>query len=204
MATLTFSSELSTPFGSMSINTGKGKYSVIEEQILGFSEQLSAFLSYHNKALVAAVTVTQLPTEIATDNQSFSAWLKQMLRRLSRQLKLNRIAYGWFRERSASAKPHYHLVLVVDGSRYRSHYSLAARIRENNPSNAAFTPTYATGNLVRRNDRRSVEVVIYWISYFCKSRSKTLDPGIRKFGLSRLKPRPVINRGKTDKRGLKK
>ena len=204
MATLTFSSELSTPFGSMSINTGKGKYSVIEEQILGFSEQLSAFLSYHNKALVAAITVTQLPTEIATDNQSFSAWLKQMLRRLSRQLKLNRIAYGWFRERSASAKPHYHLVLVIDGSRYRSYYSVAARIREKNPIDAAFTPTYATGNLIRRSDRRSVEAAIYWISYFCKSRSKTLDPGIRKFGLSRLKPRPVNNREKTDKRGIKK
>ena len=199
MATLTFSSHLETPFGYVSINTGEGRYSVIEEQVLGFSEQLSAFLSYHNKALVTAITVTQLSICVERDNLSFSVWLKQMLRRLSRQLKLNRIAYGWFRERGTSAKPHYHLVLVIDGSRFKSHYSLVARIREKNPSSAVFTPTYATGNLVRRNDRQSLETVIYWISYFCKSRTKTSDPGIRKFGFSRLRPSAVNNRKRTEK-----
>lgn len=186
-----FTPSLNTVLGEVPLNSRGGRLGVYAYQVSNFAEQLNAFLSFHNKALVVAMTVTQRFDGNPSDNTLFSQWLKRVSKRVKRDLNLLRIAYGWFRERSKSTKPHYHLLLVLDGSRYRSHFSLARRIDGYRQTVVAYSVGFSTGRMVRRGDKESIESVMYWVSYFCKSRSKESDPGVRKCGFSQLIPKSV-------------
>ncbi len=186
MSAPTHAPYLQTRLGLVPLNTGGGRYGVLEHQVLNFAEQLDAFLSFHNKALVVAMTVTQRFDGAPQNNQRFSEWLKRTRRRIKRQLGLRRIIYGWFRERAQSTKPHYHLVVAVDGSRYKSHYSLARRFNGESVKDSDYSIGYSTGRVVLRGRQQSICEAMYWISYFCKSRSKGLDSGARSCGFSQL------------------
>lgn len=177
---------MDTVLGRIPLNTGAGRFGVIREQVHGFAGQLSAMLSYHNKTFVAAITVTQLVGGLTQSNYEFSHWLKHVTRRLRRQLKVRRLAYGWVREREKSSKSHYHLVFMIDGNRYQNAFWLAERLRQKMPPASMFSVGYAKGRMVRRGHQSTVDQAMYWLSYYCKSRTKNLDRGIRKCGFSQL------------------
>jgi len=189
MSAPTHATYLQTCLGVVPLNTGGGQYGVFEHQVLAFAHQLNVFLSFHHKALVVAMTVTQRFDGAPQDNRRFSDWLKRTRRRIKRQMGLKRIVYGWFRERAQSTRPHYHLVIAVDGSRYRSHYSLARRMNGRAVEDLDFSIGYSAGRVVMRSSQQSICDAMYWISYFCKARSKSLDSGTRSCGFSQLAPK---------------
>ncbi|MBY7974922.1 inovirus Gp2 family protein [Vibrio fluvialis] len=151
-------------------------------------DQMDAYLSYHSRVFIVVMVLT---TRVWTrDNVLISECLAVSLQRLKSEYKLSRIGYVWCREQSRSSTQHYHLALMLDGSKVQYPAKLFDLISE-------VWHALCQGRVCwpkrcyyafHRSDRETLCQVIYRLSYFAKVRTKDRTPKwISRFGASRLK-----------------
>ena len=122
-------------------------------------------------------------------------------------LSTNDYGFHWCRERTETKTEHYHLAMWINGNKFNRARTLAAIVRRcweeiggtvgASPINSRDEIGDSVGVSQRRrwwcfvNDAQSRLEVLFWLSYWSKSRSKGLKPAqTKEHGMSRLKPLP--------------
>ena len=101
----------------------KGYYVEILSVIV---DQMDAMLSHHRKVLLFRI---DLRMHRHTDcNRDISKFLDRVRKKFGR-MKLKRVGYVWCRERNTSARQHYHLVMMVNGSYFQTTHKLVPVLR---------------------------------------------------------------------------
>lgn len=161
---------------ALPINTWNGQYECYWEILLRIKQQLDAMLSYHRKVLVFQVVLHT--NEYSPDNELMGRIIKKLKKALRRRYALARVGHVWVREwnkaKGEADSQHYHLALMVDGSKvqYPAH---AIKLIEdillawNLPK--PFTPKNCY-HLLNRTNSGVYEACFYRLSYFAKTKGK--------------------------------
>lgn len=151
---------------------GSGCYTHMLKKMLG---QFFNMLSHHHRLHVLRFDLHQ-PTYQA-DNKRITKFNRNLFKRLQRIYNFKRIGYCWVREQEKAPAPHYHYVLMLDGSKVRYPHKLLIIINEvwTNMSGSFYVPEHCYYN-VDRHDLSRLAKVIYRISYFAKGRGKGIRP----------------------------
>jgi hypothetical protein len=124
------------------------------------------------------------------NNKMISKFRDRLNRRLSKKYKCD-IGYVWVREQTESAETsHYHYVIFLNGHKTWKSFGFAKIIDSVCDSLNHFSPYYPKNNgyMIKRDDSKSIQRVIYRLSYLAKNESKGNRPrGVSDYGTSRLK-----------------
>jgi hypothetical protein len=162
----------------------KGYYLPILERIDG---QLAAMLSHHSKVLVIRLDLHVLDNP--DTNEQVSAFIRR-LRKWTDQKGHKRLGYVWCREQHKSDKPHYHLVIILNGNiTCHPHNVIKAVMRywKDWDIGTVYTPKHCY-YLVKRDDQKAYDAVIWRTSYLAKVHSKDKsNPATNDYSTSRIK-----------------
>ena len=124
------------------------------------------------------------------NNKMISKFRDRLNRRLSKKYKCD-IGYVWVREQTESAETaHYHYVIFLNGHKTWKSFGFGKIIDSVCDSLNHFSPYYPKNNgyMIKRDDSKSMQRVIYRLSYLAKNESKGNRPrGVSNYGTSRLK-----------------
>ena len=124
------------------------------------------------------------------DNKLISKFRSKLNRILSKKYNCD-IGYAWAREQTTETEtPHYHYAIFLNGHKTRSSFSFIKIIDEICNSLLYISAFYPNNNgyMVHRGDFKSVQRVIYRLSYLAKNDSKGNRPvGVSDYQTSRLK-----------------
>tara|TARA_R110001583_G_scaffold6076_1_gene31741 strand:+ start:3348 stop:3923 length:576 start_codon:yes stop_codon:yes gene_type:complete len=124
------------------------------------------------------------------NNKMISKFRDRLNRRLSKKYKCD-IGYVWVREQTESAETsHYHYVLFLNGHKTWKSFGFGKIIDSVCDSLNHFSSYYPKNNgyMIKRDDSKSIQRVIYRLSYLAKNESKGNRPrGVSDYGTSRLK-----------------
>jgi hypothetical protein len=151
--------------------------------------QLDNMLSHHSKVFLVRFDLQQL-TYTAT-NKLLTVFNRRLHKWVKRRYKTKDVGFIWCREAGAPVL-HYHYVLMVDGQKVNTSYSILARAKQIwadmggnfwRPENCYYNLTL--GNMATR------QKAVYRISYLAKVRSKgERPPQTKDYGTSRIKYNP--------------
>ncbi|MGZ9899000.1 YagK/YfjJ domain-containing protein [Shewanella gaetbuli] len=168
-------------------NTSKALYTAYLKKTI---EQIESFMSYHSKLFVFIIQL-HLPSSSA-NNRVMTQFLNKLRLALISQYSFKRIGYIWCREQDKAPAQHYHLALMLDGSKIQYPAKLMS-ICENIWAAIAGGTIHRPENCYyhfHRTDEAAINDVVYRLSYFSKVRSKHLTPKTaHMFGSSKLKPK---------------
>ena len=124
------------------------------------------------------------------NNKMISKFRDRLNRRLSKKYKCD-IGYVWVREQTESAEAaHYHYVIFLNGHKTWKAFGFGKIIDSVCDSLNHFSPYYPKNNgyMIKRGDSKSIQRVIYRLSYLAKNESKGNRPrGVSDYQTSRLK-----------------
>ena len=163
----------------------EGSNDKITEQ--GFN-QLDQLLTEYSKVFIKRFDIRVCIETV--DNNLISKFIKKLRNQIKTKYKCL-MGFIWVREQTdASSTPHYHFAIYLNGHKVRSTYNLGKMIDGICDSLLYLSPFYPRNNgyMVHRNDSKSIQRVIYRISYLAKNESKTNRPrNISDYQISRLK-----------------
>lgn len=152
------------------------------------SDQLSQMLKRYSK--VFAIRFDLRFCLETYNNKMISKFRDRLNRRLSKKYKCD-IGYVWVREQTESAETsHYHYVIFLNGHKTWKSFGFGKIIDSVCDSLNHFSPYYPKNNgyMIKRDDSKSIQRVIYRLSYLAKNESKGNRPrGVSDYGTSRLK-----------------
>jgi hypothetical protein len=152
------------------------------------SEQLGQMLRRYSK--VFAIRFDLRFCLETYNNKMISKFRDRLNRRLSKKYKCD-IGYVWVREQTESAETsHYHYVIFLNGHKTWKSFGFGKIIDSVCDSLNHFSPYYPKNNgyMIKRDDSKSIQRVIYRLSYLAKNESKGNRPrGVSDYGTSRLK-----------------
>jgi len=134
---------------------------------------------------------------VALNNVTFRSFIAKYVRDL-RRAELD-ARYLWVREQDSSPRPHYHVILLLDGNKTWSTYC-HLREAERQWAAALGVPEVTglihycddsgqNGVMVHRGDTEAFEHCFYWSSYLAKTNTKSTPEElshVRPFGYSSL------------------
>ncbi len=202
-----------TTYAGMPIQFDKGPF--IQQYLASLNLTIWRALNEYSRVLAFRVDLRLpdhdwLPHDAYTNAvigrflESFKAKIKHnrdMSRRASGYAHDCRVRYVWAREVAGSGRPHYHLVILLNGDAF---YGLGKIGSENDNmrsrmdeawASALGVPVGAVSGLVevpdnpvyrlRRDDPESYRALFYRASYLCKTATKVYGDGQHAFGCSR-------------------
>ena len=163
------------------------EYGVYGDIVHNFIDQLDAAYLIHGRILVVRL---DFKINIYTDtNAVFSNFMKNTVQWLSRSdYGINKVGYQWVREQEKSKKQHYHLALILDGSKIQSPKKLSQVLKEKwLPKGGMYIPDDCYYYIDKHNYDQQRKAAIYRCSYLAKSRGKGCRPAQTKdYASSRL------------------
>ena len=163
----------------------------VKKEILeqGF-KQLDIFMSYYSK--VSVILLQLHPDRFTEDNKVITQFLTKFKKALKKQYK-SKIGYLWVREQNVADAQHYHLVVMVNGHKCNSAYTVGKMCDEiwEGPMDTNFS--YRVKNRIYcikkyKKDGRELRAARMRMSYMAKNETKDFDKYTNCFGRSRLKP----------------
>jgi hypothetical protein len=151
--------------------------------------QLTNLLSHHSRLLSLRLDVKVY--DYSEDNKLLSVFIRRLKRNLKSYFGFTRVGYLWVRELSKTGKQHYHLILLLDGSKVQ-HPKNVINIAEEIAYKCNMPVPYTPKNCylkISRSNSDSFGAVMWRGSYMAKTRSKECNKKIRSFGSSNIKPR---------------
>jgi hypothetical protein len=151
-------------------------------------EQLIYMLNRHSKVFIIRFDL-RFCIEL-WDNKLISKFRSKLNRILSKKYNCD-IGYAWAREQTSKTEtPHYHYAIFLNGHKTRKSFGFGKIIDEICNSFIFISAHYPDNNgyMVYRGDSKSVQRVIYRLSYLAKNASKGNRPdGVSDYQTSRLK-----------------
>lgn len=175
------------------VNAGGGM-PIFSHQMRKMIEQLEYMLTYHRKVLVLVFNL-HLPTGGYTaDNKVIARLFSKVRYGLSKLYGMKRLGYAWCREIMRSDVQHYHVALMLNGSKIQFPHKLLNWLGDwwRNSSKGGFL--YIPKNcyyMLHRNDEMNTKAdIIYRLSYLAKVNTKQTRKGrTNDYGTSQLKPK---------------
>jgi hypothetical protein len=150
--------------------------------------QLDQLLFKYSKVFITRFDIRVCIETI--NNELMSKLIKKLRNQIKTKYK-SLMGFIWVREQTGDCTtPHYHCAIYVNGHKVRNSFNLGKMIDRICDSLIYLSPFYPkyNGYMVKRNDNKSIQRVIYRISYFAKNESKGNRPrGISDYQVSRLK-----------------
>ncbi len=146
-------------------------------------QQLDAMLSHYSKVCVASMTVhpevetseaaiTVNPEVETSKNDAMSKFMRRLSKVVQgKPYNFERFAYAWFREAPSGGKPHYHLVLMMNGHKIRNVTNLGKQVicpEAKRFGLQVFIPKGCQGDMLTRGDQTLYDDCLYQLSYFSK------------------------------------
>lgn len=168
------------------INTWDGEYSCYCDILDRGINQLNTMLKHHCKVLAIRLEV-YIPkhTKLNTNISDFMGYLTKYIKR---HYSTKRVGYVWVREIENAKKQHYHTHLFVDGNKVRASHHIVSIAKKylyskgmahHHPTNC-YSMTY-------RNNKASIDSVVYRFSYLAKTSGKGyVDKHVKNYSSSRL------------------
>ncbi|RJP85371.1 MAG: inovirus Gp2 family protein [Desulfobacteraceae bacterium] len=204
-------------FNNLPINTGTdGQYFCFEMMLHKIQERLFHMITKHNKVLFIRFDLT-FPKNYFSDESN------DKVSRLFKILKENATYKGidlqfiWTREQSREKHQHYHCILLIDGNKVQSYYSVLkivskiwGRLLQCDPAGLVDYcdrklegESVPNGIMLRRPSKEAdefeyrdqennlfagIDRSFRWSSYLAKVKQKSNTPeGLRRFGVSQIK-----------------
>jgi hypothetical protein len=124
------------------------------------------------------------------DNKLISRFRQKLTRQLRNKYSCE-VGFAWVREQTESADtPHYHYAVFVNGHKAQNSFGFAKVIDKICDSLLYISPYYPPNNgyMIKRGDSKSIQKVIFRLSYLAKNKSKNNNvEGISDYQTSRLK-----------------
>ncbi len=150
--------------------------------------QIEAMLSHHNKVFLLRFDLHQ--TEYTKTSQHVSKFFKLYCESLKKKYNLKRVGFAWAREQEKAEQQHYHCFILVDGNKVKAPHKLTETAKwywEMLYDGSLCWPEVRCFHRLTRNNKETLEVAIYHISYLAKGRGKGYKPAQAKnFGASRI------------------
>ena len=169
---------------------------ILESALASMKRELLSMLSYHSQVYVVELTI------YATGERSevtFSSWLGCTLKKLKRKLRLHRYSYFWAHEVTKLQISHWHLILFVDGHKFKSGFRFMELANYRPRAEGSHTVQWTRYSrcprsyTARRGDADGLAKIIDGLAYYCKSDTKVAGNHLRRYGASRLPPRPLTD-----------
>lgn len=124
------------------------------------------------------------------NNTLISKFRDKLNRKLRKKYNCD-IGYAWAREQTNTATtPHYHCAVFLNGHKVRKAFPIGRIIDDICDSLLYISPFFPNNNgyMIQRRDSKSIQRVIYRLSYLAKNKSKeNTAKGIANYQVSRLK-----------------
>ena len=106
-----------------------------------------------------------------------------------RTYSTKRVGYVWVREISTSKNQHYHLHIFVDGNKVQTSYKINNFVKKHlGEKRMSFHFPENCYRMTFREDKDSIDEVIYRFSYLAKVNTKCLvSKNVRNYSSSRVK-----------------
>lgn len=164
------------------------KSGLFTKQLTTMISQIESMLSYHSRVL--AIRFDLRLYEYTPNNKLITVFNRRLFKWITRKYGTNRIGFCWCREQETAKQQHYHYVLLLDGHKVRHPQKILHRIKEvweTQLGGSMYTPENCYYN-IKRDDRQSIQGIIWRISYLAKARGKGYRPTQTKdYSTSRLK-----------------
>lgn len=125
-----------------------------------------------------------------SNNKLMSKFRDKLNRQLKKKYNCD-IGYAWAREQTdLSNTPHFHCAVFLNGHKVQKSFPVGRVIDKICDSLIYISPFFPSNNgyMIKRADSKSIQRVIYRLSYLAKNTSKDNTPqGINQFQVSRLK-----------------
>ena len=162
------------------------------ENILAKNQQLLSYaLARHAKVLLVRFDVRYPDGYLAPEgNALFITFMERYIRYLSR--KRYSPLYLWCRERANSSNPHYHVYLLLDGTRLQKMPNLykaeeiwqrQLELEIDYTRRLLYYCNYPGSIILRNDQQKSIETLNY-LAYLAKEVTKEQLPGVRNWGSS--------------------
>jgi hypothetical protein len=123
-------------------------------------------------------------------NTLVTDFIRRLRTKLKSVYKINKFGFSWCREQNQAENPHYHFMLMVNGSVIRYPDKLIRLIKSLWSDICGGTVRQSENGyyMILRNDEQTMAEVIYRVSYQAKLLSKSHRPiKTKTYGTSRLK-----------------
>ncbi|WP_417869484.1 YagK/YfjJ domain-containing protein [Vibrio furnissii] len=181
------------------VNAGVGM-PIYTHQMRKMIEQLDVMESYHRKVLVVVFNLHL--NAYSPDNEIITQFLRKLRYWLPKHYGIKRLGYAWCRERNKAAAQHYHVVLMLDGSKVQHPSRLLEMLKEYWQAITFAEEMNKYGHLhvpdncffmLKRGDEDLKAEIIYRMSYNAKTYTKQSREGLTNdYGTSQLKPKQHV------------
>lgn len=173
------------------VNCDRGK-PIFTHQMGKIIEQIDNLLTWHRKVFVYVFDLHV--GSFSLDNKCMAVLMSKLRFHFKQNYKIKRLGYAWCREQNKSIKQHYHIALIVDGSKIQCPTKLFEKIKlmwdEITPSGHLHGLENCYYNLNRDTEVNKAEA-IYRLSYQAKVWTKDKNTArANDYGTSQIKPKP--------------
>lgn len=155
-------------------------------------EQLENMQTYHRKVLVLVFNLHLPINGYTADNKVIARLFSKIRYGLSKLYGMKRLGYAWCRERKRSLVQHYHVALMLNGSKIQFPDKLLDLLANwwSSTSNGGHlhTPKNCYYMLQRNEESNTKADIVYRLSYLAKVNTKQSREGLTNdYGTSQLK-----------------
>lgn len=153
-------------------------------------QQFDAMLSHHARVLFVRMDI-RVPC-YSPDNRPIANFMRRLIKRVKKKYKMLRVAYLWAREKNKSEKQHYHIWLMLDGSKIQ-HPKQLIQIIEEIAESYDWPKPYTPKNCFtyfHRTNEEAYKKAFYRASYLAKVNTKQgRATNANDYSASRIKPK---------------
>ncbi len=173
------------------INADKD-YLCVDKYLSKLAEQMARSLEYHSRIVLARFDLTAF--ERVEDNQPIEELIRRIKIWLNREYRMKNVGHFWVRENSEERGLHWHVLIMLDGNKVRSNFTLNEFVRSywtyRDIGNFSY-PRKHSYYQIERNDSQAFADGFYHASYLTKERSKGVKARhVCQFGASKLRAKP--------------
>ena len=129
------------------------------------------------------------PGATSKTNEAMTILLKRVRYQFSK-LGITEFGYLWCREMGDGDREHYHLVIWVDGDKYRTSHTLTPIVKTSWENIGGEFKSIRTRYHFVDDELKRLKT-LHWLSYLCKGKGKGIrEAQTKDYGMSRLKPLP--------------
>lgn len=156
------------------INTHQGKKSCYVEMLTAIEREMTAMLSNDRKVLMFRFDIHI--KEYTPDNKVISDCLNEVKKFIKKNYKdCERIGYVWCREQQTVKHQHYHVFMMVNGSKIDDTFKIFEEIKKISDRTPLLARPHIAKNsytMVNRGDDDAFNEAFYRASYLAKTRTK--------------------------------